>query len=79
MDTYTDYTATGYYPCCGLPKNQGAHADACRTVNHRKVWRCAGGSGSGLAKRGDHGFIEIFRDDVDAQQAAGVEMFRITV
>jgi hypothetical protein len=49
------------------------------TVSTRKVWRCAGGSGSGLAKRGDHGFIEVFRSDVQAERDAGVELFRITV
>jgi hypothetical protein len=75
--SYTDYTATGYYPCCGLPENQGAHSNDCRTVNHRAVWRCAGGSGSGFAFQGQHGFTEAFRDDVDAKRAAGVELFRI--
>lgn len=49
------------------------------TVRSRNVWRCAGGSGSGLAFKGQHGFTEVFRDDVDAQRAAGVELFRITV
>ena len=34
--TYTDYTAPGFYDCCGLPKNRGAHSNYCPTVPHRK-------------------------------------------
>lgn len=49
------------------------------TVQARKVWRCAGRSGSGLAKRGQHGFIEIFASDVDAERAAGTELLRIVL
>lgn len=78
-NAYTDYTAPGFYDCCGLPKSQGAHSNYCPTVQAQKVWRCAGGSGSGLAKRGDHGFIEVFRSDVDAERAAGTELLRIVL
>lgn len=74
---YTDYTAPGFYDCCGLPKNQGAHSNYCRTVSTKKVWRCSGGSGSGLAMVGDHGFVEVFKRDLDSERQAGTTLFRI--
>lgn len=49
------------------------------TVSTRKVWRCAGGSGSMYAKRDMSGFVEIFQDDLDREREAGTHLFRITL
>jgi hypothetical protein len=48
------------------------------TVSTDKVWRCAGRSGSMLAKRDAFGFVEVFQSNVDAERAAGTHLFKIT-
>lgn len=58
--SYTDYTAIGFYPCCGLPKNQGAHSNDCKTCPVKDTWRCSGNSGSGFAFESKFGgFTEV--------------------
>lgn len=49
------------------------------TVSTHKVWRCAGGDGSMLAKRDAFGFVEVFQSHVDRERAAGTHLFRITL
>lgn len=59
--------------------------DTCRTcfgsgtasVHYGKVWRCSGGSGSGLAMVSDHGFVEVFKRDLDSERQAGTTLFQI--
>lgn len=49
------------------------------TVSTRKVWRCAGNSGSMYAKRDMSGFVEVFQSDLDTERAAGTHLFKITL
>jgi hypothetical protein len=49
------------------------------TVSTRKVWRCAGNSGSMFAKRDMSGFVEIFQSDLEREREAGTHLFRITL
>jgi hypothetical protein len=48
------------------------------TVSTRKVWRCAGRSGSMYAKRDAFGFVEVFQSNLDSEREAGTHLFRIT-
>jgi hypothetical protein len=48
------------------------------TVSARKVWRCAGRSGSMYAKRDAFGYVEVFQSNLNSEREAGTHLFRIT-